>query len=293
MELRRRPSVSTALLRCTWTLLATVMVVAQSATAAPQASPTPVAASSSAPVECRAAVLDVTAGEGITPQRAQALTDVVTSEVGAHMACSVISRAEIEALMNFEVSRQASGCDDEGCLAELGDALGVSRLVIGSAQRVDDATLISLRLVDMDGMRVLKRVTDSTTTDEAVLPFVGWLARRLVASDEVAGPRPVDDTVVIERTMSVWRTLAWAGVGSAAGVAVLGLASGTASLAVQETLPSLKSARGTDRGQVQNLEAMGPWLAGGANLGLYVASALGVAGAVFFFFPSEELVEHP
>ncbi len=284
---------STALLRCTWTLLATVMVVAQSATAAPQASPTPVAASSSAPVECRAAVLDVTAGEGITPQRAQALTDVVTSEVGAHMACSVISRAEIEALMNFEVSRQASGCDDEGCLAELGDALGVSRLVIGSAQRVDDATLISLRLVDMDGMRVLKRVTDSTTTDEAVLPFVGWLARRLVASDEVAGPRPVDDTVVIERTMSVWRTLAWAGVGSAAGVAVLGLASGTASLAVQETLPSLKSARGTDRGQVQNLEAMGPWLAGGANLGLYVASALGVAGAVFFFFPSEELVEHP
>ena len=115
----------------------------------------------------------------------------------AHMACSVISRAEIEALMNFEVSRQASGCDSEGCLAELGDALGVSRLVIGSAQRVDGATLISLRLVDMEGMRVLKRVTDSTTTDEAVLPFVSWLARRLVAGDDAAGPRPVDDTVVI------------------------------------------------------------------------------------------------
>ena len=159
--------------------------------------PEPAPSPSMSPDVCRAAVLDVTAGEGITPQRAQALTDVVTSEVGAHMACSVISRAEIEALMNFEVSRQASGCDSEGCLAELGDALGVSRLVIGSAQRVDGATLISLRLVDMEGMRVLKRVTDSTTTDEAVLPFVSWLARRLVAGDDAAGPRPVDDTVVI------------------------------------------------------------------------------------------------
>ncbi len=249
------------------------------------------ATTTSSSPSCRAAVLDVTAGEGITAQRAQALTDVVTSEVGAHMDCSVISRAEIEALMNFEVSRQASGCDTEGCLAELGDALGVSRLVIGSAQKVDGATLISLRLVDMDGMRVLKRVTDSTSTDEAVLPFVGWLARRLVAGDALAGPRPVDDTVVVERRGTIWRTLAWAGVGSAAAVGVLALASGGGSLAVQETLPSLKSARGADRGQIANLESAGPWLAGGANLGLYVAAALGVTGAVFFFFPADEMVE--
>ena len=61
---------------------------------------------------------------------------------------------------------------------------------------------------------------------------------------------------------------------------------------MQETLPSLKSARGTDRGQVANLEEVGPWLAGGANLGMYVAAGLGVAGAVLFFFPGEDMVEH-
>jgi hypothetical protein len=254
-------------------------------------------ASTSAPpsVEppCRAAVLDLAPGEGISVERARALTEVVTGEVGAHLDCAVLSRAEIEAMMNFEVGRQAGGCDTDSCLAELGEALGVSRLVLGTIQQVDDDVLISLRLVDMQSARVLRRVTDATHRQEALLPFVGWLARRLVLGDARAGERPVDDTRVMQRQMSGWRLGAFAGVFG--GAAILGLAgaSGLASVGANEALTGLKTARVTDAARVAALEEAGPWLAGGANLGLYVGAGLVVVGGLLFLLPGEQLVEEP
>lgn len=240
---------------------------------------------------CRAAVLDLAPGEGITVERARSLTEVVTAEVGTHLDCAVLSRAEIEAMMDFEVGRQAGGCDTDSCIAELGEALGVSRLVLGTVQRVDDDVLVSLRLVDMSSARVLRRVTDATRRDDALLPFVGWLARRLVLDDAAAGPRPVDDTRVVQRRMSGWRAGAWTGV--VVGGVTLGLAglSGLGTMGVNEALTGLKTARVTDPSRVAALEDFGPWLAGGANLGLYVGAGLVVVGGALFFLPADELVE--
>jgi hypothetical protein len=240
---------------------------------------------------CRAAVLDLQPGEGITSERARALTEMVTTEVGAHLGCSVLSRTEIEGLMNFEVARQTGGCDTDSCITELGEALGVSRLVLGTIQRVDDEVLVSLRLVDMEGMHVLRRVTDATRHDDALLPFVGWLARRLVLGDEAAGPRPVDDTRVLERRASLWRTLAVTGVISGGAALALGVMSGGATLVAQEALTELKTARVVDRSRVESVEAAGPWLAGGANLGLYVGATLVVIGGALFFLPGEDVLE--
>lgn len=262
------------------------LLMTSTSTASP-ASPSPTATT------CRAAVLDLAPGEGITLERARALTEVVTTEVGAHLDCAVLSRAEIEAMMNFEVGRQAGGCDTDSCLTELGEALGVSRLVIGTIQMVGDDTLISLRLVDMQSARVLQRVTDATRHDDALLPFVGWLARRLIVGDTAAGERPVEDVRVVQRQMSGWRIGAWTGL--VGGGAVLGLAgvAGLLSLGANEALTGLKTARVTDASRVEAIEQAGPWLAGGANLGLYVGAALVVVGGALFFLPGEQLVEEP
>jgi len=267
-----------------WSLVLPLLLVS----AAPP-SPTPMSTPSTP--TCRAAVLDLAPGEGITTERARSLTEVVTAEVGAHLGCAVLSRAEIEALMDFEVSRQAGGCDTDSCIAELGEALGVSRLVLGTVQRVDDDVLISLRLVDMEGMHVLRRVTDATRRDDALLPFVGWLARRLVLDDATAGPRPVDDTRVVQRRMSGWRLAAWSGVVGGGAVLGLGGLGGLLSLGVNEALTGLKTARVTDASRVATLEEAGPWLAGGANLGLYVGVGLAAVGGALFFLPGDELVE--
>ncbi len=244
---------------------------------------------------CRAAVLDLAAGEGVTAERAASLSEVVVGEVGTHLAgCSVVSRSELRALVSFEIERQLSGCDSDSCLAEIGEALGVDRLVIGTVSRVDARTLVALRLVDMRDLRVLRRVTDSFEGPAGdALSWVGWLARRLVLDDEAgAGPRPVTDRrVLVERRMSTARALAWAGVGVGGALLVTSAALGGATWAVSGALPSMKTARGADRDSIEGLEATGPWLAGGANLALYLGAALGVTGGALFFFPGDETVE--
>lgn len=248
---------------------------------------------------CKAAVLDLAPGEGVTVERAQSFTEIVTSEIGAQLktdgvVCSVLSRAEIRALVSFEVERQLSGCDASSCLSEIGDALGVDRVVLGSFSRIESRSLVSLRLVDMTSMEVVKRVTDSFEGDDRdAVRWIAWLAKRLALDDEAdAGPRPVvDKPRVVERRATLWRSLAWTGVLGGGGALVVAGALGGAALGVSASLPATKSARTVNRAQVESLEEAGPWLAGGANLGLYVGAGLVVIGGALFFAPGEELVE--
>jgi TolB-like protein len=243
---------------------------------------------------CRAAVLDLAPGEGITPERAASFTEVVTGEVGQHLGCSVLSRTEIRALVSFEVERQMSGCDATSCLSEIGEALGVERLVLGTISKIESRTLVSLRLVDMNGMTVLRRVTDSFEGKEKdAVKWVAWLARRLAMKNEAdAGERPVVDTpMVVERRPTLWRTLALTGLGLSAASLVAAGALGGSALGVSATVESMKTTRGIDRRQVENLEGLGPWLAGGANLGLYLGAAFALAGGALFFAPGEEIAE--
>lgn len=257
-------------------------------------------AASAASARCKAAVLDLAPGEGVSVERARSFTEVITSEVGAHLPCSVLSRSEIRALVSFEVERQLSGCDASSCLSEIGDALGVDRVVLGTFSRIADdegergRSLVSLRLVDMTSMEVLRRVTDSFEGDDKdAVKWVAWLARRLAMEDEaLAGERPVvDKPRVVERQATLWRTLAWTGVIGGAAVLALGGGLGAAAYGVSSSLPGQKSARSPNRAQIESLEEAGPWLAGGANLGLYVGAGLVVVGAGLFFAPGEELVE--
>ncbi len=276
------------------TLLAAQVAGAEAPAAPPPAPATAVVTGAAAP-SCRAAVLDLAPGEGVTVERAASLSEVVVGEVGASLrGCSVVSRSELRALVSFETERQLSGCDSEGCLAEVGEALGVDRLVIGTVARVDTRTLVALRLVDMRDLRVLRRVTDSFDGPAGdALAWVAWLARRLVLDDEsAAGPRPVADRRhVVERRMSVPRVLAWTGVGVGGALLVTSAGLGGATWALSGALPAMKTARGADREQIEGLEATGPWLAGGANLALYAGATLAIVGGGLFLVPGDETVE--
>lgn len=276
------------------TVLAVQVARAEAPAPPPPAPATAVVTGGAAP-SCRAAVLDLAPGEGVTVERAAALSEMVVGEVGANLrGCSVVSRSELRALVSFETERKLSGCDSESCLEEIGEALGVDRLVIGTVARVDTRTLVALRLVDLRDLRVLRRVTDSFEGPAGeTLTWVGWLARRLVLDDEsAAGPRPVADRrLLVERRMSVARTLAWTGVGVGGALLVTSAGLGVASWSLSGALPALKTARGADREQIEGIEATGPWLAGGANLALYTGAALVLIGGGLFLVPGDETVE--
>lgn len=244
---------------------------------------------------CQVAVLDVDAGAGVLAENAATLTDVVTGEVAEGMTgCSVLARSELRALLNFETERQLAGCTDESCLAELGDALGVDRLVMGSLSKLEGHTVLALRLVDLKRARVERRVTDSSTEADLV-PFAAWMARRLVRGDEAAGPRPEGAGAKTQPPprMTAARQAAWASTATGAGMMFVAGGLGLATWGISETVTSIKVRRGTDVRDVRDLENAGPWLAGGSNLALYLGAAALVVGAGLFFLPAEEAAMAP
>lgn len=246
------------------------------------AAPVPVSAETE---DCQLAVFDLDIGEGVTVERAHALGEVVTDAVAdALPGCHVLARAELRAMVSVETERQLGGCDRDSCLAEVGAALGVDRAIMGSASVVDDALVLTLRLVDLSQARVEGRESDASRADAVV--FARWLATRLVAGD-AAGPRPVEPPLE-DAPRSVWRTLAWTGVGVGSGLAVISAGLGGATLAVAQTSTSLKSTRGTPARDVDAVDAAGPWLAGGANLALYLAAGSLVTGVALMFAPATE-----
>lgn len=240
------------------------------------------AVASSAP-ECQLAVFDVEAGEGVSVERARALGEVITAAVAdAVPECHVLARAELRAMVSVETERQLGGCTSDSCLADVGEALGVDRAVMGNVSVVDDSLVLSLRLVDLSAARVDARASDASRGD--AIAFSRWLARKLMKGD-AAGARPAEPPPSDAPT-SIWRTLAWTGVGVGGSFVVVSGLLGGATLGVAAASTSLKSSRGTLLRDVENVDAVGPWLAGGSNVALYVGAAAVVVGGVLFFAPA-------
>jgi hypothetical protein len=112
--------------RCRMPLLAALLVAA-----AAQAPQEPAAAPAVRAPAKKIAVLDVRASAGLDAALAQFLTQVLAGEVAARTGVHPLVSADIKALLGFEKTRQAFGCDEESaaCVAEIAGALGADEVV--------------------------------------------------------------------------------------------------------------------------------------------------------------------
>ncbi len=100
-----------------------------------------------APPPQRLAVLEIRA-LGVPVDLAHTLTGVVAEQAGKTPGFTAISQSEIGAMLGLERQKQMLGCGDESCLAEIGGALGASRVLSGSLSKVGESYLLQLELVD-------------------------------------------------------------------------------------------------------------------------------------------------
>ncbi|MBI5493768.1 MAG: PEGA domain-containing protein [Deltaproteobacteria bacterium] len=126
------------------------------------------------------AVLDlVPAGLGVDV--AQSLTQVLSAELKRAPGASVISRDDIQALLQLQADKLQLGCDDASCLAEIGGALGVEKLVAGNIGRLAGSHIVTLRLISVAGTRVENRVTEAFSgPEDQLIRAVRHAGRRLL-----------------------------------------------------------------------------------------------------------------
>ena len=223
-------------------------------------------ATSSLAEPCRIAVLDLEA-QGLPADElhlARALSDALAGAVADTSGCVVLTRADITSMADFEAGRQACGVDSPSCVAELGSALGVERIVTGAVARIGASITVSARVLDLGKGVVVGRAEETTTDATALRPLTARVGRRLLG----VGHAPRDDSP---------GALLIAG-GVTVGVGVLGVVSGAILAAPAElTLGTIDAPR-VDKDSARALGTVGLMVGGLGGAVVVGGAALATLG---------------
>lgn len=122
-------------------------------------------------------------GLGLTPESAKSLTQVLGGSLKQVKGADVITQEDIKSMLQLEAQKQVLGCDDMSCMAEIGGALGVDRMITGSVGLMENRYVVSLRLIDPRAGKVEARVTESFVgVEEQLLPAVRYGGKRLLGA---------------------------------------------------------------------------------------------------------------
>ncbi len=129
------------------------------------------------------AALDIAAERGVDDSLVKILTDTLLSGLkSSGRFSSVIGSSDIQAMISMEQQKQALGCDEDSCLAQLGGALGVPYLATGSLGTVGGRFVLNLKLLQVEDARVAERVTKVYNDEKGLIDGLNGAVLDLVKS---------------------------------------------------------------------------------------------------------------
>ena len=232
-----------------------------------------VAAQAAEPTQCKLAMLTLVA-QGLPADEAHlgaVLTEALATEIAATTKCDVVTERDMKEMLDFEAVKQQCGLDSDSCMAEIGGALGVDRVVGGSVSKIGASYLVAARVMN------LRKGVVETRTDEVVGASAEELRRGAQAvGRKLFGAAPPPPTSSTSSPFS--SPFLWAG----AGVGVLGLATAGAAGAYAFLLEGTLAQADASAGAKQDALAIGPWMLAAAAAGTTVAVVGAVVGALAF-----------
>jgi TolB-like protein len=137
------------------------------------------------------AVMELKAKSGLEETKASTLTDVLCTEIANLGNFDVIGKDDMQAMLQHITDKQLLECDDTKCLAQVGGALGVSRLVAGNIGMLGQTYVINVKLIDIDNATVLNRVSEKFEGGEAgLIDKMGECTRKLFNIKPVEPEKP-------------------------------------------------------------------------------------------------------
>ena len=130
------------------------------------------------------AVFDLGAS-GVAQETARNLTQVLSSAIKAMGGTTVISSEDVDAMLQLSETKAKMGClDDTSCIAEIGGALGVDKLLVGNVGKLGESFVVSLRLIDTKQVTVDNRFTESFVgAEDQLIGAVRFAARKLLGDE--------------------------------------------------------------------------------------------------------------
>jgi hypothetical protein len=96
----------------------------------------------------RIVVLPLTPLGGVAPETARLFGDALAAELRRRQGVSVVTPADVSAMLGVERTKQVLGCADTRCVVTVGTELDADRIVHGSIGRLGDSLVVNLSAVD-------------------------------------------------------------------------------------------------------------------------------------------------
>jgi hypothetical protein len=127
------------------------------------------------------AMMDLQAMHGVGGSVAKVLNESFLVELKRwNCFASVVGGSDLRSMMDLEQQRQALGCGDESCLAELGGALGVPYFFHASLAKLGDEYILHAKLLSVDDAKVLARGMSTATTDDELVRLPEGVLKELL-----------------------------------------------------------------------------------------------------------------
>jgi len=107
----------------------------------------------------------------VDKQMTELVTGLFVSNLRRLNRGDVFTNADIQAILGVEQQKQLTGCSDDGCMAELGGALGAGTMISGTLSRLSTNLLLTVRLVDTTEGKLLNQLSETLPKDVDQLPF--------------------------------------------------------------------------------------------------------------------------
>jgi len=158
------------------------------------------------------AVLEFSTKGGVTSEQMEVLSDMLTTEIRKLGKYSVIGSNDIRATFQLEERRRIMGCDDESCVAEVGGALGVRRIVVGNIGLFGQTYLMNLKLLDTREVKLISAVSRSVKGgQDQLIEVLPQMVKELFDIEDL---EPVVAESAPVSPYSLWgHVTLWSGVG--------------------------------------------------------------------------------
>ena len=161
-------------------------------------------------------------GQGVSQSEAAIISDRLRNELVNSNLFSIMERGEMETILKEQGFQQSGACDDNSCLVQIGQLLGVQQLVAGSVGKIGNLYTISIRVVDVKTGRIAMslNVDYKGSIDEVLTKATPQIAQQLIEKTQSKDKKTASSTGKKETTVKPgdnnW--MYW----TAAGVVVVG-----------------------------------------------------------------------
>jgi TolB-like protein len=132
------------------------------------------------------AVMTLKGSSGITKDEADLLSDRLRVEFFKTGHVDVMEREQMSEVLKEQGFQQSGACTNDQCMIEMGQILGVQKLITGSIGKVGSLFLLNLRVIDIKTAKITKSVSEDVKGDlEEVVKLLSKIAQELLEVEQV------------------------------------------------------------------------------------------------------------